>query len=109
MGRELNVYNANEIVARSDIVVGGRHNPFRVGDNVRPVPRVARSSQPWALLRNPFGIHCSLRQARIHILNPSNQNRFAAAVKALLRANGPERSRSSRQGTNPLRPLGTRQ
>src|SRR5436190_19022995 len=36
-------------------VAGGR-NPFRVGIDRTHDPRVARSSQPWALLRNPFGI-----------------------------------------------------
>src|SRR6266699_3537771 len=34
---------------------GGR-NPFRVVIDRPHDPRVARSSQPWALLRNPFGI-----------------------------------------------------
>src|SRR5437879_3384753 len=33
-----------------------RRNPFRVVEARRLIPRVARSSQPWALLRNPFGI-----------------------------------------------------
>ena len=32
------------------------HNPVGVGSPRRDAPRVARSSQPWALLRNPFGI-----------------------------------------------------
>src|SRR6266704_2547719 len=32
------------------------HNPFRVVIDRTHDPRVARSSQPWALLRNPFGI-----------------------------------------------------
>src|SRR6185436_16502226 len=32
------------------------HNPFRVVLVRARDPRVARSSQPWALLRNPFGI-----------------------------------------------------
>src|SRR5216683_5515088 len=36
------------------IAVG--RNPFRVVIDPTPDPRVARSSQPWALLRNPFGI-----------------------------------------------------
>src|SRR5436189_3778898 len=31
-------------------------NPFRVVIDQTDDPRVARSSQPWALLRNPFGI-----------------------------------------------------
>jgi hypothetical protein len=31
-------------------------NPFRVVEVRRLNPRVARSSQPWALRRNPFGI-----------------------------------------------------
>src|SRR6476619_3808586 len=34
---------------------GGR-NPFGVVDLFPTIPRVARSSQPWALRRNPFGI-----------------------------------------------------
>ena len=37
------------------VFVGG-HNPFRVGIAPARFPRVARRSQPWALLRNPFGI-----------------------------------------------------
>jgi len=35
-----------------------RRNPFRVDGFVTRVPRVARSSQSWALGRNPFGILC---------------------------------------------------
>jgi hypothetical protein len=31
-------------------------NLFRVGVLIGTVPRVARSAQPWALGRNPFGI-----------------------------------------------------
>ncbi len=34
----------------------GWRNPFRVCPLVGSVPRVARSSQPWALMHNPFGI-----------------------------------------------------
>src|SRR5206468_50664 len=37
-------------------------NPVGVGSSRRDGPRVARSSQPWALLQNPFGIHASLTQ-----------------------------------------------
>src|SRR5258708_36258175 len=37
-------------------VVGVCPNPFRVVIDRARDPRVARSSQPWALLRNPFGI-----------------------------------------------------
>ena len=33
-----------------------RRNPVGVGDIFVPPPRVTRSSQPWALLRNPVGI-----------------------------------------------------
>jgi len=33
-----------------------RHNPFRVANARAHEPRVARSEQPWALRRNPFGI-----------------------------------------------------
>jgi len=32
------------------------HNPFGVVINWARLPRVARSSQPWALRRNPVGI-----------------------------------------------------
>ena len=32
------------------------HNPVGVDSLFVPLPRVARSSQPWALMRNPFGI-----------------------------------------------------
>src|SRR5882724_7686332 len=34
----------------------GWRNPFRVCPLVGSIPRVARSSQPWALMHNPFGI-----------------------------------------------------
>src|ERR1051326_3367730 len=37
---------------------GGR-NPFRVDSRTQLRPRVARSSQPWAGGRNPFGIGLS--------------------------------------------------
>src|SRR6266566_8025991 len=40
---------------RCAAVTSGR-NPFRVVIDWTHDPRVARSSQPWALLRNPFGI-----------------------------------------------------
>src|SRR5712664_1868161 len=36
------------------------HNPVGVVKHQRPLPRVARPSQPWALLRNPFGILSNL-------------------------------------------------
>src|SRR5207247_4128097 len=32
------------------------HNPVGVVKHRPPLPRVARPAQPWALLRNPFGI-----------------------------------------------------
>src|SRR6185295_4974965 len=35
---------------------GHSHNPVGVGTPSRSEPRVARSSQPWALMHNPFGI-----------------------------------------------------
>jgi len=35
---------------------GHGHNPFRVDDNLRTLPRVAPLSQPWAELHNPVGI-----------------------------------------------------
>src|SRR5258706_10584748 len=35
---------------------GCRCNPVGVGEFFRPVPRVARSSQPWAKCWNPVGI-----------------------------------------------------
>src|SRR5438270_1734632 len=41
------------VIGRPDIWV---HNPFRVEFVPSSPPRVARSSQPWALRRNPFGI-----------------------------------------------------
>ena len=37
---------------------GGR-NPVGVGNFCGCFPRVARASQPWALRRNPFGIHAA--------------------------------------------------
>src|SRR6266446_3422437 len=40
------------------------HNPVGVVKHRLLVPRIARSSQPWALLRNPFGI-LSIRQAAV--------------------------------------------
>src|SRR5258708_444077 len=36
-------------------------NPFGVGCHVRWLPRVARSSQPWAEGHNPFGIETLAR------------------------------------------------
>src|SRR6266700_5130601 len=38
------------------VAVAVDRNPFRVVIDRAHDPRVARSSQPWALLRNPFGI-----------------------------------------------------
>src|SRR5712691_5773255 len=43
-----------EKIVLIDRAVG--HNPFRVVIDRTHDPRVARPSQPWALLRNPFGI-----------------------------------------------------
>src|SRR6266481_665863 len=34
------------------------HNPVGVVKHRPHLPRVARPSQPWALLQNPFGILC---------------------------------------------------
>src|SRR5258707_1226896 len=48
-------HNPNGVAAWSRCRCRGR-NPFRVVIDRTPDPRVARSSQPWALLRNPFGI-----------------------------------------------------
>ena len=48
-------------------------NPFRVVIDRTHDPRVARPSQPWALLRNPFGIR------RPHCLSPPrNQTELRA-------------------------------
>src|SRR5258706_291399 len=44
--------------------VGG-HNPVGVDSLFVPSPRVARSSQPWALVRNPFGIGVGARRAPV--------------------------------------------
>jgi len=50
---------------------GYGHNPVGVGTRLRSGPRVARSSQPWALLRNPFGIQdCSA-----HLAEPNKDHR----------------------------------
>ena len=43
-------------LTRIFIVDIGWQNPFRVCSLIGSIPRVARSSQPWALMRNPFGI-----------------------------------------------------
>src|SRR2546422_214988 len=40
-------------------------NPVGVVKHRPPLPRVARSSQPWALLRNPFGILSLLKTLRL--------------------------------------------
>jgi WD40 repeat protein len=45
-----------------------RHNPFRVGGSLGPFPRVARSSQPWAVRRNPFGIGARIASNLIIVL-----------------------------------------
>src|SRR6266567_1957153 len=45
--------NPNGVVAA--LACHGR-NPVGVGSSRHDGPRVARSSQPWAWLRNPFGI-----------------------------------------------------
>src|SRR6266496_731715 len=48
----------------------GRRNPFGVGFLLARFPKVARASQPWALRRNPFGIH-SRNLRNISTLGPS--------------------------------------
>jgi len=48
-----------------NLVVG--HNPFGVVDLLIILPRVAPSSQPWALRQNPFGIPVRSRLSRIGI------------------------------------------
>src|ERR1043166_3858207 len=54
------------------IRIAWSRNPFRVVTVRTSLPRVARSSQPWALRRNPFGIRRLpgwwLRQALIPVL-----------------------------------------
>ena len=50
-----NIINPNGVVPLTQRG-GKRHNPVRVGIKLIRSPRVARSSQPWALCRNPFGI-----------------------------------------------------
>src|SRR6266404_1789892 len=63
-------------LTRIFIVDIGWQNPFRVCSLIGSIPRVARSSafawlrrdesQPWALLRNPFGIEhrCKVQRGR---------------------------------------------
>src|SRR5437762_14244698 len=50
---ERSLLNPNGVVAQIAVV---GHNPVGVGTFARCGPRVARSSQPWALSQNPFGI-----------------------------------------------------
>jgi len=50
------ICNPERVASISVIVPAGGRNPFRVVTRVPVLPRVARSSQPWALLRHPFGI-----------------------------------------------------
>jgi len=44
-----------------------RHNPFRVDDTGTGVPRVARSSQPWASSRNPFVIRTLQDKSKMRV------------------------------------------
>ena len=55
----------NPIGVVAKIAVAG-YNPVGVGTSARCVPRVARSSQPWAWSRNPLGIrtHGSAKNLR---------------------------------------------
>src|SRR6266478_4009779 len=68
------------------------HNPFRVVKHRSRLPRVARPSQPWALLRNPFGIlpmSVSLRIGAfcsvLIVHNTFSQNAFIPTAQDLLR------------------------
>ncbi len=42
-------------------------NPFRVENSGTGAPRVARSSQPWALRRNPLGIRAAQNNSRLRV------------------------------------------
>jgi hypothetical protein len=67
------VANPERVVARC--ALSGR-NPFRVVDSSKLLPRVVRSSQPWALGQNPFGIRS---RCRLSILSGFSTQSVAAA------------------------------
>ena len=54
--RDVGESNPERVAARGGRKTQPGHNPVGVVGSWRDLPRVARSSQPWALLRNPFGI-----------------------------------------------------
>src|SRR5258707_2533200 len=60
------------------------HNPVGVVKYRPSLPRVARPSQPWALLRNPFGILssnlCRNRGVRHRLLTTLKTKRFQEGV-----------------------------
>src|SRR2546423_3754474 len=55
-GNEDDEYNPERVAAPCDGNTQCRRNPVGVVDRWRGVPRVARSSQPWAGGHNPVGI-----------------------------------------------------
>src|SRR5258708_22595083 len=50
--------NPERVAALGATAIHLCHNPVGVVKHRSPLPRVARPSQPWALLRNPVGIRC---------------------------------------------------
>src|SRR4051812_38189525 len=50
------IANPERVASISEIVPARGRNPFRVVTRVPWLPRVARPSQRWVLLRNSFGI-----------------------------------------------------
>src|SRR6266404_6557481 len=55
-GKRDNEYNPERVAAPCERNKGHGRNPFGVGGCFGVGPRVARSSQPGAARRNPFGI-----------------------------------------------------
>src|SRR5439155_27314817 len=63
-GPEMNIFNPNGVATSSGCPSASRRarNPVGVeNDNAMPYPGLLSESQPWALLRNPFGIEPALR------------------------------------------------
>jgi len=64
------IHNPNGVASGSQN--GGQpqcaRNPVGVDNAALRLPRVARGSQPWALMRNPFGIEFRIHPLWIHQL-----------------------------------------
>ena len=70
--------------------------PSGLTDHSKPLPRVARASQPWAGGRNPFGIHGLVRIVLSSLFKRSG--RFNATTSAIHERSKPCDRRSSVNG-----------